>query len=828
MAGVRVSVTSTYNPKGINSADAGLAKFQANAERATGRIQGSMAKMSAGFEAAGAKMSAAGTKLTSRVTLPLVAALGLAVKEAAQDAQSQATLAQALKNTVGPSDKLRESVEKQIMKWQSATGVLDDKLRPAYGNLIRATHDVGKANTAMGLTLDISAAKHLDVEKVSIALGKAYQGNVTGLQRLGIKVKDASGKTLSFGAIMKSLSATFKGQAAAAANTVAGRMTILKARIHELTEQIGSVLLPMVDSIVGFIGKWVGKLNDLNPNILKWAVFALVAVAALGPLLKIGGALVSTVGKLIGVFAGMSAPMLILVAVIIAAALAFKLLWDRNEGFRRSVKQLIDWVKSNALPILQSLWSSIKDLGGKAWETIERALNVAKIAWFTFLAAFNGGHINAGGIVGFAAKVGTAARAVVSWFQGTALPAVERFASGAGDKLQGFGQRVLPAVQKVGSYLQNDFPGQARAAGSGALAGIQVFVTWVQQTLWPFLQQTVGFVVAQFAGLVDHVRGEWGDIQQAIHNVLIAIGVIIAVAIGVILVAWNLFGDDILRFVQRAWAAVRVEIQGVFNIIKGIFDVVLALLTGKWGKAWNGIKEILSGVWQLILGTLKTAWATLQLVFGAGLSLLKGVWSLAWNEIKALPGQIFGAIVAITKAQINIVFGFFKALPGRLLGLVGALASAAGSIGSAIMNGIISGVTGAVSFVGDLAKSLGQAFIGFINQHIIHPINDAIGAIGFSVLGHHVGLPKHVIPDIPGAARGADVRVGGLLTVGEHGSEVVSLPRGARVFPHGSQPAGAAASGGSPIHLHFEDGRQATSADDLAHSVVWRLRASGY
>ena len=113
-------------------------------------------------------------------------------KAASEDIKSQALLAKQLQNTVGASDEQIASVEKSIAAMQLQAAVADDEIRPAFAQLTRATGDVAQATSLMQLALDVSAGTGKDLQSVTIALSKAYQGNTTGLQRMGIKVKDAS------------------------------------------------------------------------------------------------------------------------------------------------------------------------------------------------------------------------------------------------------------------------------------------------------------------------------------------------------------------------------------------------------------------------------------------------------------------------------------------------------------------------------------------------------------------------------------------------------------------------------------------------------------
>jgi hypothetical protein len=133
------------------------------------------------------------------------------------------------------------------MSFQAA--VADDELRPALGNLVRATDDAAKAQEILGLALDISAATGKPLEAVSVALSKAYLGQVTALQRLGVPLDAAAVKAKDFDAIMGDLNDTFKGSSDVFAKSTEGRMKTLRIAVDELSEEIGKRLLPALGRI---------------------------------------------------------------------------------------------------------------------------------------------------------------------------------------------------------------------------------------------------------------------------------------------------------------------------------------------------------------------------------------------------------------------------------------------------------------------------------------------------------------------------------------------------------------------------------------------------
>ncbi len=132
------------------------------------------------------------------------AALG-AVQAAAQDEQSQKKLADQLRRTTDATAEQIAAVEQHISKQMMLTGVTDDQLRPAMANLVRATGDVSFAQDQLGLALDISAATGKDLESVSLALGKAFTGNVGALTKLGVPLEQSVVKSKNLSEVIKTL-----------------------------------------------------------------------------------------------------------------------------------------------------------------------------------------------------------------------------------------------------------------------------------------------------------------------------------------------------------------------------------------------------------------------------------------------------------------------------------------------------------------------------------------------------------------------------------------------------------------------------------------------
>jgi hypothetical protein len=179
------------------------------------------------------------------------------VKAAIEDEAAQIRLATALKNATGATDAMIASVEKQILATSLATGVADEKLRPALQRLSLSTNDVTKAQDLLNLSLDISQATGKSLDSVANALGKAYDGNATSLGKLGVGLSAAELKAMSFTEVQSKLSDLFGGAASANADTFQGRIARLRVAFDESVETIGFALLPILQKFLDLITTYI-------------------------------------------------------------------------------------------------------------------------------------------------------------------------------------------------------------------------------------------------------------------------------------------------------------------------------------------------------------------------------------------------------------------------------------------------------------------------------------------------------------------------------------------------------------------------------------------
>lgn len=287
----------------------------------------------------GDKVEGAGKKMTAFTSVPIAGFLAVATKAAIEDEAAQEKLKKTLENTIGASKGLTDQVEGYITKAQKASTFTDDELRPAFEALVRETRDVTKSNQLMTVAMDLATAKSIPLETATKALIDASNGRTRSLADLGIQLKEnvvdqdkvadltdkvrlaqinakeatdkygasssqaseanikleaaqrkltgaqQGGKevAMSFDGIMQQVSATVGGQAAAATETAAGKMAILKRDVGEASEKIGAALIPAVTQLAGFLtGSLLPALDNVSGGN---GAMVLMGVAAAGPVL---------------------------------------------------------------------------------------------------------------------------------------------------------------------------------------------------------------------------------------------------------------------------------------------------------------------------------------------------------------------------------------------------------------------------------------------------------------------------------------------------------------------------------------------------------------
>lgn len=167
------------------------------------------------------------------------------------------------------SEKAAASLEKQLgytsdslneyaSTIQNTTVFEDDLAVGAMARIAAFTKDEEQIKALTQASLDLAAAKGMDLTSAADMVAKSFGSETNALARNGIEVNAAVGSTERLYQVTEGISNLYGGQAAAQAQTYGGKMEILKNKFGDLKEQIGGQVAPAI----GALGTYFSKTTD--------------------------------------------------------------------------------------------------------------------------------------------------------------------------------------------------------------------------------------------------------------------------------------------------------------------------------------------------------------------------------------------------------------------------------------------------------------------------------------------------------------------------------------------------------------------------------------
>lgn len=178
-------------------------------------------------------------------------ALGDSLNAFREDALSQAQLRTALEANIKSWDGNTDAIERTIAA-RMDLAFSDDEQRASLSLLVAQVQDVNDALAIQGTAMDLARLKGVSLADASNTLAKAYNGSLTALNKMGIKLAAGTKGMGAVAAVQKRAA----GQAKAFADTATGASERLNLKIGELQETIGGF-------INGPAAQFVDWLNDI-------------------------------------------------------------------------------------------------------------------------------------------------------------------------------------------------------------------------------------------------------------------------------------------------------------------------------------------------------------------------------------------------------------------------------------------------------------------------------------------------------------------------------------------------------------------------------------
>ena len=304
---VRIPLITDFDGRGIDKAKREFAQLEGIGQK-TGFL---LKKAFVPATAALAGLAAAGT---------------LAVQAALEDQAAQAKLEGQLKRATKATDAQVKAVNELIDSQAKLTGIADDQLRPAMTTLATATGSVTASTKLLTLAMDISTATGKPLEQVAAALGRAYNGQYTALQKLDPSLRELVKSGGEADEVFARLNEKFGGAAQAQAETTAGKFQVFKVRMDELKESIGASLLPVIERLIPVLEKVAGWA-ERNPTLFRNVALAIGALSAAIVVLNVALA---------------TNPIVLIAGAVAALAVVLALNWPQVKKFFNDFRDEID------------------------------------------------------------------------------------------------------------------------------------------------------------------------------------------------------------------------------------------------------------------------------------------------------------------------------------------------------------------------------------------------------------------------------------------------------------------------------------------------------
>ena len=165
-------------------------------------------------------------------------------KAAAEDNRSMALLNEQMARTWKGNEQLNKSIDQQIDAMSNATGIADDKLRPALIRIAAVTKSPAKGMKMLKLATDIAAKSGKDLNMVSMNMAKFLGGNKTALDKLVPGLAKSGNR-------MKYLKDNYAGFAEISGkNDPFGRINVV---IDNFKEKLGKAFLPVANDVAEWL-----------------------------------------------------------------------------------------------------------------------------------------------------------------------------------------------------------------------------------------------------------------------------------------------------------------------------------------------------------------------------------------------------------------------------------------------------------------------------------------------------------------------------------------------------------------------------------------------
>ena len=273
------------------------------ADRAVKQFAASIKNVDRGVGKLGVNMKALGGITAGAFAVQGIRKFNAFLEDSIKLAQTQEDAEKKLETALG---RRSQALLDQASALQRVTTYGDETIIGAQALIAAFVKDEDQIKAATAATLDLAAAKGMDLKNAADLVSKTLGSSTNALSRYGITVDGSVGSTERLSSLTAEISRVFGGQAAAAAEVYSGKVDQLSNKYGDLKEQIGFAVMesgafdtaldhlnPLVDELTTYIVTHKDDIGEFAQALASMAVGTARAAADIGKLLAKLGPLVN-------------------------------------------------------------------------------------------------------------------------------------------------------------------------------------------------------------------------------------------------------------------------------------------------------------------------------------------------------------------------------------------------------------------------------------------------------------------------------------------------------------------------------------------------------
>lgn len=691
--------------------------------------------------------------------------------------------------TMETTTALLEAMANQGTKGSEAGTQLSAIMRDLTHNMKNGAIQIGDTSIAVRdqngnfrSLIDIMA----DVESATDGMGSAERAtalssvftadSIKGVNQI---LNEGVGTIAGYEDALYNCDGTAKEMADTLLNNLSGQLTILKSALEGLAIQIGDILMPYIQKFVGWVQQLVEKFSNLSKEEKEHIIKIAAIAAAIGPLLLVGGKLLTGLATMMKTFntlktsftalktgftglsaaiGGISAPVVAVIAVIAALVAMFVHLWKTNEDFRNKITGIWDGIRSKFEEAGQKITAAINSLGFNfsslgeaiyaAWDWICNALEPIISEIFANIGRLIGGVVDV---------VTGVVQVICGIIKGFKDGDWSLFLEGLKTLWNGF-LSILTApfvaifnviegyLEKFGTSWEQIWTG-IKTFFTNIWNGIVTFFTNVINTIQSVVTTVFTAISTFFTtiwngiktvfmtvinAIVQFVTTAFNNIKNAITTVFTAVSTFIGTIWNTIFTTISTILSTIWNTIKTVFNNMRNIISSVFNAIKSIIQTTMQAIQTIITTIWNAIKTVVTNVVNAIKTFISSAFTAIRNAIQTVMNAVKTFLTNTWNTIKKTVTNVVNNI----KTAVSTAFTNMKSAVGSTINTLKTnITNVFNNIKTAISTAMDNAKRNAINAMQNAKNGVVNVWNGIkntftsIGKNIIHGIIDGIGAM---------------------------------------------------------------------------------------------------